>query len=100
MEELISRRLISQTATILKGLEKAEFQKIESEAGNIVVSFLTSEKYAVGTELQVALSETFERNKEKETIKTCWGGVVSRIQLQKKHESYLIDVILNVSIGE
>ena len=100
LEELTSRRLISQTASIFNASENAEFQKIVSKDENIVASFLTSEKYTVGTELKVALSETFDCNSEEEIIKTQWSGIVSRIHLQKKHEKYLINVILNVSIGE
>ena len=100
LEEIFSMRLICQTVTILNGSENAEFQKIELKAGNIVITFLTSEKYAVGTKLQIALSETFDCNSEEEIIKTQWSGIVSRIQLQKKHEKYLINVTLNVTIGE
>ena len=62
LEELNSRRLIYQTASILNGPENAEFQKLESKDGNMVVSFLTSEKYTIGTEIHVVLSETFKRN--------------------------------------
>jgi len=98
--ELTSRRLIYQTASILNGPENAEFQKLESKDGNIVASFLTSEKYTAGTELQVVVSKTFECYREKETIKTRWSGIVSRIRLQKKHESYLIDLNLHVCDDE
>ncbi len=100
LEELTSRRLIYQTASILNGPENAEFQKLESKDGNMVASFLTSEKYTAGTEIHVVLSETFKRNWRKETIKTNCRGIVSRIRLQKKHKSYLIDVKLHVYYDE
>lgn len=94
VDELTSRRLACQTASILNASENAEFQKIESKGGDIVASFLTSEKYIVGTELQIVLSETSKCNSEKQIMKTQWSGIVTRIQLQKKRETYLIEVKL------